>query len=83
MVLIQPTSRDLRIMGNNYMSGRRRNEVIAMAMTTVAEQVRQADNWTLLHDLPPGEPYRVTRPDIPESEWWELLGAGGPSRKSA
>jgi len=83
VVLIQPTARDLRIMGNNYMSGRRRNEVIAMAITTVAEQVRQADNWTLLRDLPPGEPYRLTRPDIPDSEWAQLLGTGGTSQRSA
>ena len=85
VVLLQPTARDLRIMGNNYMSGRRRNEVIETAIETVAEQVRQADNWTLLKDLPPGEPYRLARPEgIPESEWAGLLGLGpGPQERSA
>lgn len=85
VVLLQPTARDLRIMGNNYMSGRRRNEVIQTAIETVTEQVRQADNWTLLRDLPAGQPYRLRRPEgIPESEWAELIGIGaGPQQRSA
>ncbi|HEV1996984.1 MAG TPA: patatin-like phospholipase family protein [Candidatus Dormibacteraeota bacterium] len=85
VVLLQPTARDLRIMGNNYMSGRRRNEVIQTAIETVTEQVRQADNWTLLRDLPAGQPYRLRRPEgIPESEWPDLIGIGaGPQKRSA
>ena len=83
VVMIQPTARDLRIMGNNYMSGKRRNEVIDTAMETVAAQVRQADNWTLLRDLPAGEPYRLQRPEgIPESEWAELVGIGSRQRSA-
>ncbi|HEY8739970.1 MAG TPA: patatin-like phospholipase family protein [Candidatus Dormibacteraeota bacterium] len=77
VVLVQPTARDLRTMGNNYMSGRRRNEVIETAQHTVAEQLRQADNWTLLRGLPPGKPHRIARPEgIPTSEWAEAAGIG-------
>ncbi|MGI8609883.1 MAG: patatin-like phospholipase family protein [Candidatus Dormibacteria bacterium] len=85
VVLVQPTVPDLKIMGNNYMSGRRRNEVIEMAVQTVTAQVRQADNWTLLGDLPQGEPDRVRRPEgVPESKWPELIGIGaGPKQRSA
>lgn len=82
VILIQPTARDLRIMGNNYMSGRRRNEVIGTAVETVTEQVRQADNWTLLRDLPEGQPQRLRRPEgIPESEWPDLIGIGSRTQK--
>ncbi|MDQ6746643.1 MAG: patatin-like phospholipase family protein [Candidatus Dormibacteraeota bacterium] len=85
VVLVQPTARDLRVMGNNYLSGRRRNEVIATARETVAAQLRQADNWTILRDLPPGEPHRVARPtDIPASEWLDAIGIGkAAQRRSA
>jgi NTE family protein len=85
VILVQPTARDLRAMGNNYMSGRNRNQVIATALETVARQLHQADNWTLLRDLPPGESYRIARPtDIPTSRWTETLGIGKvPQRRSA
>jgi NTE family protein len=84
VVLVQPTARDLRVMGNNYMSGRRRNEVIAAATETVAEQLRQADHRALLRDLPPGEPDRLRRPrSIKPARLQELMDPARPARKSA
>ncbi|MFN2463458.1 MAG: patatin-like phospholipase family protein [Candidatus Dormibacteria bacterium] len=81
VVLLQPTSRDLREMGNNYLSGKRRNEVIRTAMETVAEQLRQADNRALLRDLPPGEPQRLRRPrGVSGTKLRELLGFTGADR---
>ena len=75
VVLVQPTARDLRVMGNNYMSGKRRNEVIQAAIETVGEQLHQADNWTLLRDLPKGGPHRIHRPtDLSPERLREVLG---------
>lgn len=85
VVLIQPNARDLRAMGNNYMSGRRRNEVIETALLTVPDQLRHADNWTLLDNLPAGNPNRIARPRTgaasgpPEA----VRSRQGPRRKSA
>jgi NTE family protein len=84
VVLLQPTARDLRAMGNNYMSGARRNQVIETALVTVSDQVRQADNWTLLKSLPAGDPHRVERPDdVPVSEWGDLVAPRAAQRRSA
>jgi NTE family protein len=82
VVLLQPTARDLRAMGANLMSGRRRNEVIATATETVAEQLRQAADWPLLRDLPPGLPHRVARPEgIPPQDWGGLIGGAGQAQE--
>jgi NTE family protein len=70
VVLIQPSARDLRAMGNNYMSGSRRNQVIETALVTVRDQLRQADNWTLLSDLPAGDPDRVAQPQAGAPTGW-------------
>jgi NTE family protein len=69
VVLIQPTAEDLAVMGNNLMSGRRRHELITLAIRTVSEQLRMVDASSLLRELPPGEPERVRRPAGPPSEW--------------
>ena len=81
MVLIQPTARDLATMGSNYMSTKRRHEVIETAVETVSQQLRQADVMKHLKSLPPGADYKVTRPSTPASTWSELIGAG--ARRSA
>lgn len=85
VVLIQPGARDLRAMGNNYMSGRRRNEVIETALLTVPDQLHQADNWTLLGNLPAGDPKRISRPQAgAETDWADVARRRrGPGRKSA
>ena len=67
VVLIQPTGDDHDAMGPNLMSTRNRNPVIQTAIRTVRE---------LLDELPPGNPYRVQRPDGPPSTWPQDLLPG-------
>jgi NTE family protein len=69
VVLIQPTTEDLEVMGPNLMSRRNRNPVIETAIRTVGEQLREPGNRELLTDLPAGNPYRVRRPEGPPSTW--------------
>jgi len=72
VVLIQPTGEDLAVMGPNLMSTRRRNEVIAVATRTVAEQLRAPEVQELLADLPKGAPEKIHRPDERPSRWPKL-----------
>ena len=76
VVLIQPTTEDLAAMGPNLMSTRNRNPVIKTAIRTVGEQLRQPGVAELLDGLPPGNPYRVRRPDGPPSTWPQDLLPG-------
>lgn len=69
VVLIQPTIEDLDAMGPNLMSRRNRNPVIETAIRTVGEQLREPGNRELIGNLPPGNPYRVRRPEGPPSTW--------------
>ena len=69
VVLIQPTTDDLAVMGPNLMSTRNRNPVIQTAIRTVREQLRQPDVASLLGSLPHGHPMRVRRPKGPPSSW--------------
>jgi NTE family protein len=77
VVLIQPLARDLAAMGSNYMSSKRRHEVIETAIQTVGEQLRQPDVAALLAKLPPGRSHKVARPDLPVSAWRDLMDFGG------
>ncbi|MGH2961555.1 MAG: patatin-like phospholipase family protein [Solirubrobacterales bacterium] len=72
VVLVQPTGDDLAVMGPNLMSTRRRNEVIAVATRTVAEQLRAPEVRELLAELPKGAPEKVHRPDERPSRWPKL-----------
>ena len=74
VVLVQPTDRDHAVMGANLMSTKNRNEVIAMAIETVGEQLREPGIRALLSELPEGEPHKVARPDGPP-ETWPRIGA--------
>jgi NTE family protein len=73
VVLIQPTRRDLDVMGVNLMSSRRRQEVIATAIATVGEQLREPAVRELLTGLPAGEPHKVARPAGDPSTWPQVL----------
>jgi hypothetical protein len=73
VVLIQPTRRDLDVMGVNLMSSRRRKEVIATAIATVGEQLRAPAVRELLTGLPAGEPHKVARPAGDPSTWPQVL----------
>jgi hypothetical protein len=69
VVLIQPVREDLDAMGPNLMSRANRNEVIATAQRTVAEQLEGAENRELLAALPAGRSEKVRRPPGDPSEW--------------
>jgi NTE family protein len=69
VVLIQPTGKDLEVMGSNLMSRRRRHEVILTAIETVGEQLREPALAEQLGGLPKGNPERVARPPGPPSTW--------------
>ncbi|MFY9616282.1 MAG: hypothetical protein WAT58_12870, partial [Candidatus Dormiibacterota bacterium] len=85
VALLQPTVPDLRLMGTNWLSGRKRHAVIEQAIETVGAQLRAPEMRQLLEGLPPGESYRVKEPtDIPVETWSEIVGVGAaPRRKSA
>jgi NTE family protein len=72
VVLLQPTGDDLAVMGPNLMSTKRRNEVIAVATRTVAEQLRAPEVRELVEDLPKGAPEKIHRPDERPSRWPKL-----------
>jgi NTE family protein len=80
VVVIEPSVADLAVMGRNWMSAERRQEVIETARRTVAEQLRGARMRALLPDLPRGESHKIERPAGPPSTWPELRPAG---RRSA
>ncbi len=67
VVVIEPTLEDLAAMGSNLMSTRRRHQVIETAIRTVSVQLSR--HRRVLSALPPGEPYRVRRPDLPPAQW--------------
>ena len=84
VALIQPTVPDLKLMGTNWLSGRRRHEVIEQAIETVSDQLRTPEMRRLLKGLPPGEPYRVKEPaDIPVEAWSEIVGVGAKARRKS
>ena len=79
VVVIEPSGEDLAVMGRNWMSPERRQEVIETARRTVAEQLRGAPLRALLADLPQGEPHKIERPAGPPSTWPELRPVGRSS----
>ena len=81
VLLIEPTHADHRAMGNNLMSGARRQQVIETAVRTVREQLRRGRPRDLLAGLPPGEPHKISRPDGPP-ETWPLLRAAVRAERS-
>ena len=69
VVLLQPQSEDLQVMGGNLMSRRRRHEVIETSIGTVRRQLRASRVRKVLTGLPAGEPGRVRQPKGPPSSW--------------
>ena len=65
VILIQPTVQDLDAMGTNLMSAKRRNQVIEVAVQTVADHLRAPEIRARLSELPPGDPMLVRRPRGP------------------
>ena len=75
VVLLQPTARDLRIMGANWMSSKRRPEVIETAIETVTDQLRDPAVAELLGHLPEGAAHKLRRPPGPPSSWPDILAS--------
>src|SRR5918999_267247 len=74
VVTIEPTPDDLRAMGRNLMSAKRRQQVIETAERTVLEQLRRPATRELLSGLPPG---------APPSSWPPIARAAPPRGKRA
>lgn len=83
VVLIQPTSHDLAVIGRNLMSGRRRNEIIDTATRTVADAVRLPGIRESLAGLQPGEAHKIARPPGPPDQWPDIVPAGPPPARAA
>jgi NTE family protein len=69
LLLIAPTQRDLDVMGVNFMSRRRRHQVIETAIETVSEQLRGVETRGLLRRLPKAPDYKIRRPAGSPSTW--------------
>ena len=82
VVLIQPTAEDLQTMGRNWMSAKRRQDVIETAARTVAAQLREPPLRDALAELPQGEPHKLRRPAGPPSSWPPLV-PGDHQRRAA
>jgi hypothetical protein len=80
VVIIEPTAEDHAVMGHNWMSAERRQDVIETAEETVAKQLRSPEVRRLLEKLPAGEPHKISRPPGPPSSWPELQA---PARRAA
>jgi len=80
VVVIEPTAEDHAVMGHNWMSAERRQDVIDTAEETVAKQLKDPAIRKLLRDLPAGEPHKISRPSGPPSTWPELRA---PVRRAA
>jgi len=80
VVTIEPTAEDHAVMGHNWMSAERRQDVIDMAEETVARQLTNPATATLLRGLAAGEPHRISRPPGPPASWPELQA---PARRAA
>ena len=65
VVLIQPQTEDLAVMGGNLMNTTRRHRVIETSIRTVMDQLRAPEIREQLAGLPPGRPDRVRRPAGP------------------
>jgi NTE family protein len=70
VVLIQPTDVDLRAMGPNLMSNRRRHATLEVARSTTRTQLRDPEIRRALADLPAASrPEKVRRPPGPPETW--------------
>src|SRR5262245_15750451 len=79
-VNIGPTAERHAVMGHNWMSAERGQDVIDMAEETVAKQLKDPAIRKLLRGLPAGEPHKISRPSGPPSSWPELRA---PARRAA
>lgn len=78
VLLVQPTADDVRAMGRNLLSARRRQDVIEMAVRSVTEQLRESASERLLKALPEGPPHKIDRPSGPVEDWPDLVSSATP-----
>jgi NTE family protein len=83
VLTIEPTPDDLRAMGRNLMSAKRRRQVIETAERTVLEQLRRCETRELLSSLPAGERHRIRRPSGPPSSWPPIPRSAPPRGRRA
>jgi NTE family protein len=76
VLAIEPTAEDRAVMGRNWMSPERRQQVIETAQRTVASRLRAPELRALLEGLPAGEPHKIERPAGPPSSWPPLRSGG-------
>jgi NTE family protein len=76
VILIQPTGRDLEVMGTNLMNRRRRLEVTETSRRTVTEHLRETPLGARLAALPAGDPWLVARPEGSPEDWPDFFAAG-------
>jgi hypothetical protein len=79
VVLIQPLADDLALMGRNLMRRKNRHDVIQLAQSTVAEQLRDPAVAHILAGLPAGQPHKVARPEGDPAGWPPI----GPAARAA
>lgn len=75
VLMLQPTPRDLEVMGGNLMSSKRRHEVIKIAIETATDQMRASQLGERLAALPEGDVRLVRRPSGPPSTWPDFRAA--------
>jgi len=73
VLLLEPRTDDLRVMGVNYMSRRRLDRVVEAAERTVAEVLRRPEVRELVAGLPRGDTDRLRPPITDPAEWPEEL----------
>ncbi len=81
VLLVEPSAEDLKVMGFNYMSRRRVNQIVRTAVRTTSASLRKTEVGSRLRELPSGASYRLRRPPGHPSTWPSDLFP--PMRRSA
>lgn len=81
VLLLEPSGDDLKVMGFNYMSRRRAEQVVKAAVETASAALAKSEGGRWLRDLPSGADNRLRRPAGPPSTWPADLFP--PMRRSA
>jgi NTE family protein len=69
VLLLEPSAEDLRVMGFNYMSRSRVNQIVKTAARTTSAALRKDDVGRPLRELPAGARDRLRRPPGHPSTW--------------
>ncbi len=69
VLVLEPGAEDLKVMGYNYMSNRRLDQVVKTAVRTMGAALRRTELGRELKALPAGRADRVRRPPGKPSRW--------------